>query len=152
MKKLLEKHGINKPIWVTEFTVKEENEEKKAETIVTSCTVGFWKGVEKVFYTAYIEFPKAPEDLKLGSLIDKEGNDVYQTTPLGFSQGSSMEWGTGILIDMIRCLKIAKDMKIGGPLYEASAFFCKHPPKSYPNDDLAYDALIRWIKKVGEHE
>jgi len=74
MKKLLEKHGINKPIWVTEFTVKEENEEKKAETIVTSCTVGFWKGVEKVFYTAYIEFPKAPEDLKLGSLIDKEGN------------------------------------------------------------------------------
>ena len=34
--------------------------------------------------------------------------------------------GTGI--DAIRLIKIARDRGIGGPLWEPSAYFMKHPP------------------------
>jgi myo-inositol-1-phosphate synthase len=35
---------------------------------------------------------------------------------------------SGVIVDSIRCLKIALDRGIGGPLTSASAYFCKHPP------------------------
>jgi len=41
----------------------------------------------------------------------------------------------GVAIDAIRLAKIALDRKIGGVLYEASAFFCKHPPVQYTDDE-----------------
>lgn len=41
----------------------------------------------------------------------------------------------GVVIDAIRCAKIALDRGIGGPLYSASAYFMKHPPKQYPDPE-----------------
>ena len=51
----------------------------------------------------------------------------------------------GIVIDAIRCIKLALDRKIGGPLEAPSSFFMKSPPKQF-NDSQArqnVDAFIR---------
>ena len=51
----------------------------------------------------------------------------------------------GVAIDMIRCAKIAKDRGIGGPIYPAAAYFCKHPPRQI-TDDQAYEELEGFIR------
>jgi myo-inositol-1-phosphate synthase len=50
----------------------------------------------------------------------------------------------GVAIDMVRCVQVARDRGIGGPIDAASAFFCKHPPKQM-TDDHAYEALEAFI-------
>lgn len=42
----------------------------------------------------------------------------------------------GVVIDAIRCCKIARDRKVGGPLISPSSYFMKHPPKQF-SDDIA---------------
>jgi myo-inositol-1-phosphate synthase len=42
---------------------------------------------------------------------------------------------SGVLVDSIRCLKIALDRGIGGPLLSPSAYFCKHPPVQLSDDE-----------------
>ncbi len=42
----------------------------------------------------------------------------------------------GVIIDALRCCKIAKDRGIGGPLLGPSAYFMKSPPVQY-HDDIA---------------
>ncbi len=37
----------------------------------------------------------------------------------------------GVAVDAIRCLKLARERKIKGPLYSVSAYLMKHPPKEY---------------------
>jgi myo-inositol-1-phosphate synthase len=51
----------------------------------------------------------------------------------------------GVAIDAIRLAKLALDRKIGGPLYEASAYLMKHPPKQMRDTD-AREALERFIR------
>ncbi len=41
----------------------------------------------------------------------------------------------GVAIDAIRCCKVALDRGRGGVLRSPSAFFMKHPPEQYPDDD-----------------
>ena len=41
----------------------------------------------------------------------------------------------GVVIDAIRCAKLALDRKQGGPLYAPSAYFYKHPPRQYTDDE-----------------
>ena len=43
----------------------------------------------------------------------------------------------GIVIDAIRCTKLALDRGQGGVLYSPAAYFMKHPPKQF-SDDEAY--------------
>lgn len=43
----------------------------------------------------------------------------------------------GVAIDAIRCAKLALDRGEGGVLQAPSAYFCKHPPQQY-NDDEAH--------------
>ncbi len=52
----------------------------------------------------------------------------------------------GVVIDAIRCCKIALDNKIGGPLFEASSFFMKSPPVQFL-DSVAKANLEDFIKK-----
>ena len=52
----------------------------------------------------------------------------------------------GVVIDAIRCCKIALDNGIGGPLVEASSFFMKSPPKQF-TDGQAKANLEEFIKK-----
>jgi myo-inositol-1-phosphate synthase len=41
----------------------------------------------------------------------------------------------GVIIDAVRCAKIALDRQIGGPLLGPSAYFMKSPPAQYRDDD-----------------
>jgi myo-inositol-1-phosphate synthase len=41
----------------------------------------------------------------------------------------------GVMIDAIRCAKIALDRKLYGPITDPSSYFFKTPPKQYPDDD-----------------
>ena len=52
----------------------------------------------------------------------------------------------GVAIDMIRCTKLALVRGEGGVLSGPSAYFCKHPPQQY-TDDEAYNMTEAFIKK-----
>jgi myo-inositol-1-phosphate synthase len=41
----------------------------------------------------------------------------------------------GVIIDALRCAKIAKDRGIGGPLLGPSAYFMKSPPVQYRDEE-----------------
>src|SRR5437016_839089 len=51
----------------------------------------------------------------------------------------------GVIIDALRCAKIALDRGIGGPILSASSYFMKSPPVQY-FDDQARDAVESFIK------
>ncbi len=51
----------------------------------------------------------------------------------------------GVAIDAIRCCKLALDRGKGGVLHSPSAYFMKHPPRQYP-DDEAYRMVGAFIQ------
>lgn len=51
----------------------------------------------------------------------------------------------GVMIDVVRSLKIALDRGIGGPLIGVSSYFFKHPPKQVP-DPIAKEEVERFIR------
>jgi myo-inositol-1-phosphate synthase len=50
----------------------------------------------------------------------------------------------GVVIDALRCCKIAKDRGLGGPILPASSYFMKSPPVQM-RDELAREELERFI-------
>ena len=52
----------------------------------------------------------------------------------------------GVAIDSIRCAKLALDRGEGGVLAAPSAYFCKHPPQQF-TDDEAFHMLENFIHK-----
>jgi myo-inositol-1-phosphate synthase len=50
----------------------------------------------------------------------------------------------GVVIDAIRCLKLARDRKIGGPLYSIAAYTMKHPPQQIA-DNIARERVEKFI-------
>lgn len=50
----------------------------------------------------------------------------------------------GVVIDAIRCCKIARDRKSGGALVSPSAYFMKHPPEQF-SDDVARTMVEEFI-------
>ncbi len=55
----------------------------------------------------------------------------------------------GIVIDALRTIKLALDRKISGPLFAASAYYMKHPPKQM-RDSEARKALEEFIRGNSE--
>jgi len=53
----------------------------------------------------------------------------------------------GVIIDAIRCAKLALDRGIGGPILEPSSYFMKHPPKQF-SDAVAKEKVEEFIKGV----
>jgi myo-inositol-1-phosphate synthase len=51
----------------------------------------------------------------------------------------------GVIIDALRCAKIAKDRGIGGPVLSAAAYFMKSPPVQY-RDDEARELVEKFIR------
>jgi len=51
----------------------------------------------------------------------------------------------GVTIDAIRCLRLARDRRLGGPLISVSAWTMKHPPKPMADEDARQliEAFIR---------
>ncbi len=78
------------------------------------------------------------KDNKIG-FIRMEGKlfgDIPMNLELRLSVEDSPNSG-GVVIDAIRCCKIALERGKGGILYSPSSYFMKHPPKQY-TDDEAY--------------
>jgi myo-inositol-1-phosphate synthase len=50
----------------------------------------------------------------------------------------------GVIIDAVRCAKLAKDRRIGGPVLAACQYFMKSPPIQV-HDDEARDSLEQFI-------
>ena len=51
----------------------------------------------------------------------------------------------GCVIDAIRCCRVARDRKIGGPLTSVAAYLMKHPPRQL-TDDLAKEQVERFLR------
>jgi myo-inositol-1-phosphate synthase len=51
----------------------------------------------------------------------------------------------GVIIDAVRCIKLALDRGIGGPLYAPASYFMKTPPKQY-NDSVAREMTEAFIR------
>jgi len=51
----------------------------------------------------------------------------------------------GVIIDALRCAKIALDRKIGGPLLSPSSYFMKTPPTQY-TDEQAHEKTEAFIR------
>ncbi len=70
--------------------------------------------------------------------------DVPMNLELRLSVEDSPNSG-GIVIDAVRCCKLALDRGKGGILYSPSAYFMKHPPKQF-TDDEAYNLTEDFIQ------
>jgi len=55
----------------------------------------------------------------------------------------------GVIIDALRCAKVAMDRGIGGPLIGPSAYFMKSPPVQF-SDDMAREMVEEFILGNGE--
>ena len=74
--------------------------------------------------------------------------DLFGGVPMNLEMRLSVEDSpnsAGVAIDMIRCCKLALMNSEGGILSAASAYFCKHPPVQF-TDDQAYDMTEEFIK------
>ncbi|VAW01228.1 Inositol-1-phosphate synthase [hydrothermal vent metagenome] len=73
--------------------------------------------------------------------------DLFGGVPMNIELRLSVEDSpnsAGVAIDMIRCCKLALLNGEGGILHAASAYFCKHPPQQY-TDDQAYEMTEEFI-------
>lgn len=87
------------------------------------------------------------EDNKL-CFLRMEGK-VFGEIPMEIELRLSVEDSpnsAGVVIDAIRCCKLAMDRGLAGVLQAPSAFFMKHPPQQYP-DNKAYQMLENFISK-----
>jgi myo-inositol-1-phosphate synthase len=78
--------------------------------------------------------------------IRMEGK-LFGDVPMNLEMRLSVEDSpnsAGVAIDSIRCAKLAMDRKQGGILTAPAAYFCKHPPKQF-TDDEAYTMTEAFI-------
>lgn len=78
----------------------------------------------------------------------KHFGDVPMNLELRLSVEDSPN-SAGVAIDSIRCLKLALDNKLSGPIIEPAAYFQKHPPKQI-EDRTARELVENFIGKYGE--
>ena len=94
------------------------------------------------------------QDNKIG-FIRMEGK-IFGDVPINLELRLSVEDSpnsAGVVIDMIRCARLALDRGLAGVLQGPSAFFCKHPPDQF-TDDEAFRLVAKFIsgppKKVAK--
>jgi len=90
------------------------------------------------------------KDNKIG-FIRMEGKlfgDIPMNLELRLSVEDSPNSG-GVVIDAIRCCKLALERGKGGILYSPSSYFMKHPPKQY-TDDEAFRLTEDFIQGIRE--
>ncbi len=88
-----------------------------------------WQNDNKICFIRMegLQFGDVPMDLELRLSVQDSPNSA------------------GVVVDMIRCCKLALEHGIGGVLEGPSAYFCKHPPKQY-TDDIAYEMTEDFIR------
>lgn len=55
----------------------------------------------------------------------------------------------GVVIDAVRCCKLALNRGVSGVLTEPAAYFMKHPPEQFP-DDEAYQMMDEFIRRLSD--
>lgn len=73
---------------------------------------------------------------------------IFGNIPINLEMRLSVEDSpnsAGVVIDAIRCCKIARDRRVGGVLISPSAYFMKHPIIQFP-DEKARDMVEAFIK------
>ena len=78
------------------------------------------------------------QDNKIG-FIRMEGK-IFGDVPINLELRLSVEDSpnsAGVVIDMIRCVKLALDRGQAGVLQGPSAYFCKHPPEQFTDDEAS---------------
>jgi myo-inositol-1-phosphate synthase len=88
-----------------------------------------WQNDNKICFIRMegLQFGDVPMDLELRLSVQDSPNSA------------------GVVIDMIRCCKLALESGIGGVLEGPSAYFCKHPPVQY-TDDIGYEMTEDFIR------
>ncbi len=79
--------------------------------------------------------------------VRMEGN-LFGDVPMELELRLSVEDSpnsAGVVIDAVRCCKLALEAGIGGVLEAPSAYFCKHPLIQHP-DDVAYEMVQEFIR------
>ena len=56
----------------------------------------------------------------------------------------------GVIIDAVRCAKVALDRGIGGPIIGPSAYFMKSPPVQF-HDDVAHDMVVAFADEGADN-
>lgn len=104
---------------------------------------------DKNIYVGPSDFVPFLEDRKWCyiSMDGKSFGDVNINIDLKLEVQDSPNSG-GVVVDAIRCVKLALDNNVGGPLYAPSSYFMKTPPKQY-TDDVAKQNTENFIKKYG---
>jgi myo-inositol-1-phosphate synthase len=109
--------------------------------------------------TSQLDIPLAPGDIHVGpsdfvpwltdrkfAYIRMEGT-TFGGVPLNLELKLEV-WDSpnsaGVVIDAVRCAKIALDRGIGGPLIGPSSYFMKSPPLQF-TDEEARDNMLRFI-------
>lgn len=88
-----------------------------------------WQNDNKVCFIRMegLQFGDVPMELELRLSVEDSPNSA------------------GVVIDMVRCCKLALEKGVGGVLGGPSAYFCKHPPAQY-TDDIAYEMTEEFIR------
>lgn len=92
------------------------------------------------------------KDNKVG-FIRMEGR-LFGDIPMNIELRLSVEDSpnsAGVVIDAIRCARLALDRGQAGVLHGPSAFFCKHPPKQF-TDDEAYRMVAEFIESPAHED
>jgi len=92
------------------------------------------------------------KDNKIG-FIRMEGK-IFGDVPINLELRLSVEDSpnsAGIVIDAVRCAKLALDRGEGGVLYPVSAYFMKHPAVQF-NDSDAYEMTECFIEGIWQHD
>ena len=114
--------------------------------------------------TSQLDMPMAPEDIHVGpsdhvpwltdrkwAYIRMEGT-TFGGVPLNVELKLEV-WDSpnsaGVVIDAVRCAKLAKDRGIGGALVGPSSYFMKSPPQQF-TDAEARERTLRFVDGDGE--
>ena len=88
-----------------------------------------WQNDNKIAFIRMegLQFGDVPMDLELRLSVQASPNSA------------------GVVIDMVRCCKLALEAGVGGVLAGPSAYFCKHPPAQF-TDDIAHEMTEEFIR------
>ncbi|MBW2026322.1 MAG: inositol-3-phosphate synthase, partial [Deltaproteobacteria bacterium] len=109
---------------------------KKSKTESVQSQLGELRLVDENIHIGPSDWVAWQKDNKI-CFIRMEGKlfgDIPMNLELRLSVEDSPNSG-GVVIDAIRCCKLALNRGKGGILYSPSAYFMKHPPKQFTDDE-----------------
>ena len=114
--------------------------------------------------TSMLDYKMDPDDIHVGPsdyvpwLLDRKychikmDGQTFGDVPLNLEMKLEV-WDSpnsaGVVIDAVRCAKLALDHKLSGTMLEPSSYFMKSPMNQVP-DDKARNSVEEYIKRLGQ--